>query len=407
MSRRGRPKAQAKAKVAPTPPAVLPRTTQPAQPAQRAEVPQSTQPPPSNWNRAAFTWILIAIIAPRAIPLSPASAFRCLNHVTQWQHLCGFWWAVEIGVAECVQSNNIPLVSVVLQYGTTLPYVYPYYESQTALHRLMLETAKRPEVSAFYAEAGMGKSTVAAAVLRELHDQNVPAAFVTFEVPGELKLKVATALQTIPDRLSHDLHGALLQLKDRGFRKAVLVIDAVDEHKLTRADEDTIKALAGVSWELLTDHHIHFAVICLIRTLETKKRFAQMNGGHKITDGLATEACPNVSTETLRSYASQLNATGDFEKWTNEAPYLIVVRHFADGWRSMAEVVQQYKERCSGVIVHELDNTPLPSAGQMPHFLGGIKLLKLGRFSNSWCATLVRLLGIKNCPPNKSQRIDR
>ena len=129
-----------------------------------------------------------------------------------------------------------------------------------------------------------------------------------------------------------------------------------------------------------------------------------MNGGHKITDGLATEACPNVSTETLRSYASQLNATGDFEKWTNEAPYLIVVRHFADGWRSMAEVVQQYKERCSGVIVHELDNTPLPSAGQMPHFLGGIKLLKLGRFSNSWCATLVRLLGIKNCPPNKSQR---
>eukprot|EP00434_Breviolum_minutum_P045838 symbB.v1.2.041187.t1/scaffold7906.1/size8772/1 len=108
MSRRGRPKAQAKAKVAPTPPAMLPRTTQPAQPAQRAEVPQSTQPPPSNWNRAAFTWILIAIIAPRAIPLSPASAFRCLNHV-----------------------------------------------------------------SAFYAEAGMGKSTVAAAVLRELHDQNV------------------------------------------------------------------------------------------------------------------------------------------------------------------------------------------------------------------------------------------
>ena len=134
----------------------------------------------------------------------------------------------------------------------------------------MLETAKRPEVSAFYAEAGMGKSTVAAAVLRELHDQNVPAAFVTFEVPGELKLKVATALQTIPDRLSHDLHGALLQLKDRGFRKAVLVIDAVDEHKLTRADEDTIKALAGVSWELLTHHHIHFAVICLIRTPETK-----------------------------------------------------------------------------------------------------------------------------------------
>ena len=79
MSRRGRPKAQAKAKVAPTPPAVLPRTTQPAQPAQRAEVPQSTQPPPSIWNRAAFTWILIAIIAPRAIPLSPASAFRCLG----------------------------------------------------------------------------------------------------------------------------------------------------------------------------------------------------------------------------------------------------------------------------------------------------------------------------------------
>ena len=149
--------------------------------------------------------------------------------------------------------------------------------------------------------------------------------------------------------MSHDLHGALLQLKDRGFKKAVLVIDAVDEHELTRADEDTIKALAGVSWKLLYDHvDFGFAVICLIRTLETKQRFHQMNGGHKITGGRATEACPNVSTETLRSYASQLNVTGDFEKWTNEAPYLIVVRHFADGWRSMAEIVQKFQAPCSG-----------------------------------------------------------
>ena len=42
----------------------------------------------------------------------------------------------------------------------------------------------------------MGKSTVAAAVLRELHDQNVSAAFVPFETPGQLKREVATALQT-------------------------------------------------------------------------------------------------------------------------------------------------------------------------------------------------------------------
>ena len=358
--RRGSP-AQAKAKMAPIP-AVLPHTTQPSQPA---------QPSPSNWNRAAFTTIFIAIAIPFAgwfsDHLSPASVFRCLNHVNQWRHQCGFWSAVEIGVAECVRSNNIPLVSVVWQYGTTLPDVYPEYESQIVQHSLMLETAKRPGVHAFYAEAGMGKSTVAAAVLQELHDQNVSVAFVTFEMPGQLNLEVATALQTTPDRLSHDLHGALLQLKDRGFRKAVLVIDALDEHELTSADEETIKALAGVSWKLLR-HHIDFAVICLIRKLETKKRFAQMNGGHKITGGLATEACPNVSTETLRSYASRLNATGNFEEWTNEAPYLIVVWRFAEGLHSKAEIVQQFQELCSGVIVHELETTPLPSSGQMPHF---------------------------------------
>ena len=196
----------------------------------------------------------------------------------------------------------------------------------------------------------------------------MPAAFVKFETPGQLKLEVATALQT--NQLSHDLHGALLQLKDRGFRKAVLVIDAVDEHELTREDEETIKALAGVSWELLEDG-IEFAVICLIRRLETKKRFAQMNGGHKITGGLAAEACPNVSTETLRSYASQLNATGDFEKWTKEAPYLIVVRRFAEGHSQHGEIVQHFKELCSGVIVHEL-------AGQLPDFCffwGGVEVL--------------------------------
>ena len=352
---------RARAKVAPTP-AVLPHTTQPSQPA---------QPSPSNWNRAAFATIFIAIAIPscKSEHVSPANAFRCLNHVNQWRHQCGFWWAVEIGVAECVQSNNIPLVSVVLQYGTTLPNVYPLYESQTAQHSLMVETAKRPGVHAFYAEAGMGKSTVAAAVLRELHHQNVSAAFVKFETPGQLKLEVATALQT--NQLSHDLHGALLQLKDRGFRKAVLVIDAVDEHELTGEDEETIKALAGVSWELL-DHRIEFAVICLIRRLETKKRFAQMNGGHKITGGLAAEACPNVSTETLRSYASQLNATGDFEKWTKEAPYLIVVRRFAEGHSQHGEIVQHFKELCSGVIVHEL-------AGQLPDFFfflgGGVEVL--------------------------------
>eukprot|EP00913_Durusdinium_trenchii_P009342 g8779.t1 len=33
----------------------------------------------------------------------------------------------------------------------------------------------------------MGKSTVAAAVLQELYRQGVPAAFVVFEMPGELK----------------------------------------------------------------------------------------------------------------------------------------------------------------------------------------------------------------------------
>ena len=142
---------RARAKVAPAP-AVLPHTTQPS---------QTAQPSPSNWIRAAFATTIIAIAILFAgwfsEHVSPTNAFRCLNHVNQWRHQCGFLWAVEIGVAECMQSNNIPLVSVVLQYGTTLPNVYPLYESQTAQHSLMVETAKRPGVHAFYAEAGRAR----------------------------------------------------------------------------------------------------------------------------------------------------------------------------------------------------------------------------------------------------------
>lgn len=250
---------------------------------------------------------------------------------------------------ECAFSDSIPLVSATLQSGKTLPEVYRYYEKETAQHRLMLQTAKLPGVHAFYAGAGMGKSTVAAAVLQELYSQGVPAAFVVFDAPGELKRQVATSLQTTSDKLSDDLTGALVKLQKRGFHEVVLVIDAIDEHDLTEMDTETIKLLAKVSWiSRLFEFPVYFSVICLARTLETKQRFEKMNGGsHKITGGIATEACPPVSASTLQSYASQLQvANKDYRKWTDKAPYLIVVTHFAESKWNMSKVVEHFEAVC-------------------------------------------------------------
>ncbi|CAE7022052.1 unnamed protein product [Symbiodinium natans] len=93
--------------------------------------------------------------------------------------------------AECFWSDSLPLVAATLQYGRTLPEKYEHYESNTQHHKLMLLTTTVPGVHAYYAEAGMGKSTVAAAVLQDLQSQAVPvpAASVTFEASGSLKLQ--------------------------------------------------------------------------------------------------------------------------------------------------------------------------------------------------------------------------
>ena len=279
---------------------------------------------------------------------SPTVVWRCFDRINEWRYDAGLWPAVEMMAAECAFSDSIPLVSATLQYGKTLPELYRYYEKETAQHRLMLQTAKLPGVHAFYAGAGMGKSTVAAAVLQELYSQGVPAAFVVFETPGELKRQVATSLQTTSDKLSDDLTGALVKLQKRGFHEVVLVIDAIDEHDLTEMDTDTIKLLAKVSWiSRLFEFPVYFSVICLARTLETKQRFEKMNGGHKITGGIATEPCPPVSASTLQSYASQLQvANKDYRKWTDKAPYLIVVTHFAESKYNMSKVVEHFEAVC-------------------------------------------------------------
>ena len=129
---------------------------------------------------------------------------------------------------------------------------------------------------------------VAAAVPQELQQQAVPGAFVTFRTLGKLDAEVATILQSTANQLSNHLTGALERLKKKDFSKAVLVLDALDEHDMTDPDTETIKLLSGVSWELL-HRGLHFSVICLIRKWETRLRFEQMNAGHKITGGLAED----------------------------------------------------------------------------------------------------------------------
>ncbi|CAE7570520.1 unnamed protein product [Symbiodinium sp. CCMP2592] len=74
-----------------------------------------------------------------------------------------------------------------------------------------------------------------------------------------------------------------------------------------------------------------------------------MNGGHKITGGLAEEACPPVDSSTLQSYASHLQVTTDhYKKWTDKAPYLVVVKRFAEGKYNISKVVERYQEVCKG-----------------------------------------------------------
>ncbi|CAE6964426.1 ADL1, partial [Symbiodinium sp. CCMP2456] len=160
--------------------------------------------------------------------------------------------------------------------------------------------------------AEMGKSTVAAAVFQDLQAVPVPAAFVTFETPGELKLQMATTFQSTTNQLSQDLLGAMERLNRRGFNATVLVIDALDEHFMTDSDTETAKLLAGVSWKLL-QRGLDFSVICLVRLLDTERRFEQMNGGHKITGGLAAEACLRVASGTLQSYANRLHMANDYK----------------------------------------------------------------------------------------------
>ncbi|CAE7888213.1 unnamed protein product [Symbiodinium necroappetens] len=253
--------------------------------------------------------------------------------------------------AECFLSDSLPLVAATLQYGRTLPKKYEHYESNTQHHKLMLQTTKVPGVHAYYAEAGMGKSTVAAAVLQDLQSQAVPvpAAFVTLEASGSLKLQLAANLQTTTDKLSDHLLGALKRLSKAGFSAAVLVIDALDEHALSESDTETIKLLSGVSWKLRQDRVSSFSVMCLVRLWKTKRLFDQMNGGHKITGGYANEACPQVPSDTLHSYARRLHISDDgYKKWTKKAPYLNVVKRFAEGYDSMSRVVEQYQQLCGG-----------------------------------------------------------
>ena len=99
----------------------------------------------------------------------------------------------------------------------------------------------------------------------------------------------------------------------------------------------------GCLWNLL-QRRFEFSVICLVRLLDTKRRFEQMNGGHKITGGLAAEACPRVASGTLKSYANRLHVANDYKRYA--APYLMVVKRFADGKYNMSRVVDQYKEIC-------------------------------------------------------------
>ena len=275
-----------------------------------------------------------------------APAHNCFHLVRDWHQHVGLGPALEIMARQCLLAENIPLVAATLQYGRSVPELYEHYEENTVQHKLMRETADLPGVHAFYAEAGMGKSTVAAAVLQELQQQAVPGAFVTFRTPGKLDAEVATTLQSTANQLSNHLTGALERLKKKDFSKVVLVLDALDEHDMTDSDTETIKLLSGVSWELL-HRGLYFSVICLIWKWETKLRFEQMNGGHKITGGLAEEACPPVDSSTLQHYASHLQVTTDhYKKWTDKAPYLVVVKRFAEGKYNISKVVERYQEVC-------------------------------------------------------------
>ena len=191
-------RARAKPKTEPAP--SLPATATVSAPTIHTE-----QPSPSEWRSrypgmAILFGIAFGIVTVLGSWLSahwsPTVVWRCFDRINEWRYDAGLWPAVEMMAGECVFSDSIPLVSATLQYGKTLPELYRYYEKETAQHRLMLQTAKLPGVHAFYAGAGMGKSTVAAAVLQELYSQGVPAAFVVLDTPGELKRQVATSLQT-------------------------------------------------------------------------------------------------------------------------------------------------------------------------------------------------------------------
>ena len=340
--------AQSRAK----PNAAMPSPVVPEAKAQAAAtMPAPTIQTSAWWNRAKFiggvTKFVGILAAWVAKPWGPAAVSSCYNLVHEWRHIAGLWPALEIMAAECFLSDSIPLVAATLQYGRTLPEKYEHYESNTEQHETMRQTTDLAGVHAFYAEAGMGKSTVAAAVLQDLQHQAVPvpAAFVTFETPGELKLQVATTLQSTTSQLSRDLIGAMERLNRSGINATVLVIDALDEHLMTDSDVETVKLLAGVSWNLL-QRRFEFSVICLVGLLDTKRRFEQMNGGHKITGGLAAEACPRVPSGTLQSYANRLHVANDYKRWTDAAPYLMVVKRFADGKYNMSRVVDQYKEIC-------------------------------------------------------------
>eukprot|EP00439_Symbiodinium_sp_Y106_P063664 s3310_g9.t2 len=91
---------------------------------------------------------------------------------------------------------------------------------------------------------------VAAAVLQELQQQAVPGAFVTFRTLGKLDAEVATILQSTANQLSNHLTGALERLKKKDFSKAVLVLDALDEHDMTDSDTETIKLLSGGKYNI-------------------------------------------------------------------------------------------------------------------------------------------------------------
>ena len=306
--------------------------------------------------RSLIRYVMAAFFGWAVKAFPPTAVFTCFNLVREWQHDSGLWSSLEIAASQCCLSDSLPLVAARLQYGRTLPEKYEHYENNTRHHELMLQTTKVPGVHAYYAEAGMGKSTVAAAVLQDLHSTvPLPAAFLSFEAPGKLKLQLATTLQTTTDKLSDDLLGALKRLNKTGFSGAVLVIDALDEHPLyNTSDTETIKLLSGVSWKLLQENKFSFTVICLVRMWETKRHFDLMNGGHKITGGYADAACPQVPSDILHSYASRLHVSDGYKKWTKKAPYLNVVRRFAEGHDNMSRVVERYQRICDGGSTHEM-----------------------------------------------------